>query len=84
MKITVRTPSEEKSEEIDYRHFLQIDVDGEEKVNFFDGEPEDANLSRDFNDAYKITDLMEMAFNAGKNGEDFTIEDVIIEKGENW
>lgn len=37
-----------------------------------DGEPEDATLSRDFNDCFKVLELMEQAYNAGKNGETWT------------
>jgi len=55
----------------DYRNFLQINVDGKKIVRFLDGEPEDANLSRDFNGCYKIVDLMELAYEAGRKGENF-------------
>lgn len=34
--------------------------------------PEDANMERDFNDVFKIRNLIEAAYEAGKNGEDLT------------
>ncbi len=46
--------------------------EGKDRVCFGSGEPEDMNLARDLNDALKIYKLLEMAYNAGKNGE--TIE----------
>jgi hypothetical protein len=48
-------------------------------MSFCDGEPEDANLNRDFNDCYKIIKLMKEAYEAGKNGEDFKIETIEID-----
>jgi hypothetical protein len=38
-----------------------------------DGEPEDNTLSRNFNDCYKIGEMMERAYKAGKAGEPFEI-----------
>ena len=34
-----------------------------------EGEPEDANMGRDFADIVNIDDLVKMAYEAGKNGE---------------
>jgi hypothetical protein len=47
-----------------------------------DGEPEDSNLSRDFNDCWSIPDLMKTAYEAGKNGEPFTVirEEVLLDE----
>ena len=52
----------------DYRNALTIQL-GDKKLYFFDGEPEDANLSRDFNACYSIDDLIVKAFEAGTNGD---------------
>ncbi len=84
MKLTIKTPSDALVEERDYRSFLQIDVDGEKAFSVYDGEPEDANLSRDFNDAWKVADLMKQAYEAGKKGEEFEVEDVEIQAGEDY
>ena len=37
------------------------------------GEPEDMHLFRDLADALDVPELMKMAYEAGKNGEDFEI-----------
>jgi hypothetical protein len=38
------------------------------------GEPEDAVFFRDLNGAYKIEKLMRLAYQAGKNGEEYNYE----------
>ena len=35
--------------------------------------PEDATLERDLTSCSRIAQLMELAFNAGKNGQEFTV-----------
>jgi hypothetical protein len=70
MKVTVITS--EWGDEC--RHGLAIKVDGEKKFEVSDGEPEDSNLCRDFNDCYLIPGLMQMAYEAGKRGESLEIE----------
>ena len=50
---------------------LEIKVNGKSEFCVSSGEPEDANLNRDFNDCYKITNLMKVAWEAGKAGEPF-------------
>lgn len=62
------------SREYEYRNAFEIKIDGEKVFSVWDGEPEDANLNRDFNDAYSIPGLMRRAFEAGKAGEEFTVE----------
>ena len=71
----------EITETDDYRSFLTIEIDGNKMFDFMGGEPEDANLSRDFNDCWQITKALEMAYNAGKNGEVFELE--VINNNEN-
>ena len=44
-------------------------------LRFCDGEPEDNTLSRNFGDCYIITDLVRMAYEAGKNGEEFEYDE---------
>lgn len=43
------------------------------ELSFGNMEPEDANLNRDLNCVFCIPDMLQEAFDAGKNGEDFTI-----------
>ena len=55
-------------------------MNGSEVALFFDGEPEDANLSRNFNDCWGIIALMEQAWKAGKAGEtfDYSAEEIDV------
>lgn len=47
---------------------------GEQKsVYFGNGEPEDMTLNRDLNDAFFIHKLIKLAYDAGKEGEDFKL-----------
>jgi len=56
---------------------------GESKsVSIGEGEPEDMYLFRDLGGAYSISDLVEMAYEAGKSGESFEYE-LIEEKDKN-
>lgn len=46
------------------------------EAGFVDGgEPEDANLNRDFKDVYKIPEMLRAAYEAGKRGEGFILEE---------
>ena len=65
----------------DYSQGMTIEIDDEKAFGVFDGEPEDNNLSRNFCDCSKIVDLMELAWQAGKNGEDFC--QAVVEINEN-
>ena len=55
---------------------------GKGDVIFRGGEPEDFSLSRDLSDAFKIQDLLILAYNAGKSGEDIEIEKITVENYE--
>lgn len=72
MKINIKTLTQEAIKERDYRQMLVIDVDGE-RLHFSDGEPEDANLHRDFADCWGILPLLKKVYEAGKRGEDLEI-----------
>ncbi|MDU3334585.1 MAG: hypothetical protein E7F09_13490 [Clostridium perfringens] len=74
MKVKILSLTEEVVESRDYRDAMAIEIDGERKFEVRDGEPEDSCLSRDFSDCFNIKDLMELAYHAGKNGEEFEIE----------
>ena len=58
---------------LDYRSAVEITIDGDFVFGVCDGEPEDSNLGRDFSDVFKIPRLMQMAYDAGKIGDDFSI-----------
>lgn len=73
MKIEIKSLTEQAQEERDYRDELEIMIDGQVVFYVMDDEPEDSNLSRSFSDCYKIGDLLEKAYNAGKNGEDLVM-----------
>lgn len=72
-------------EEDDLREGLCIEtVDGTHNLNFLEGEPEDANLGRDFSDVHKILSLVKAAHEAGKNGEDLIITETHLDSIEEW
>lgn len=67
---------EEFLDEYDYNEFLRITKDDENIFEVYDGEPEDSNLSRNFNDCFNISTLMELCYKLGKDGTevDFTFD----------
>ena len=75
MKITETTLKEGALGEFDNREYFAIKVNGKTFVDFMDGEPEDATISRDFVGVFRITHLMQIAYDAGKNGEEIVFED---------
>lgn len=48
-------------------------------ASFGSGEPEDMSIARDLNDALYIKDMLIMAYNGGKNGEELEIEELTEE-----
>lgn len=79
MKIIEKTATNEE----DYRDVLQIQIETNEAkhtLRFMDGEPEDANLSRDFSDCHSIKDALMVAYEAGKRGEPLEV----VESEEDW
>lgn len=77
MEIIERTSFEED----DCRSALSIRVEtdrGIKSVSFRDGEPEDSNMSRGFEDVYNISGILKLAYDAGRDGEKFKVrtEDV--------
>lgn len=65
-----------REDKSDYRSAFEIKVNGEEVFSIWEGEPEDATLSRDMNAVYSIPTLMQKAFDAGVAGEEFTITEI--------
>ena len=76
MKITKTIPSEQTLEDNDYQDSMSISIDGEKVFAAHDGEPEDNTLSRNFNDCYKIIDIIRKAYDAGKAGESIEFETI--------
>ncbi|MDP4147037.1 MAG: hypothetical protein Q8936_21615 [Bacillota bacterium] len=74
MKVKVTRLTDEEMENREYRQVMEIKINGKTKFLVRDDEPEDSNLSRSFNDVWNIPELMELAWKAGKNGEDLLIE----------
>ena len=74
MEIKTKSLTEKALSKQDYQDFYEIEVDGKKEVSASDyGEPEDNTLGRNLNFVYSLPELMEKAYNAGKNGEDFKI-----------
>jgi hypothetical protein len=80
MKVVEKTLTEKGFENNDFRGWLEIVVNEKTKFRFYDGEPEDANMSRDFNDVCSITSVMKQAWQAGRDGEPFEIEYLQLEE----
>ena len=80
MKIVERSLTESAVKENDYKDFYEIVVNGEVKISANDyGEPEDNTLGRDLNFVYNIVDLMKLAYEAGKRGEELEITSEEVE-----
>lgn len=76
MRVVISTRSKEEIERCDYRDAYMIEVDGKKVFSVYDDEPEDSNLGRSFSDVYKIDNIIRMAFEAGKRGEELLITNV--------
>lgn len=61
-----------------YREAYKIEADNGVSASFMDGETEDANISRDFNDVYQIQYLIERANQLGLEGKTVAIEHLDI------
>lgn len=80
MKVTMISLTEQELECRDYSEMLIVEIDGKKELSVYDGEPEDNNLSRNFSDIWGIGKLLERAYNAGKHGEEFEIEDKKVDE----
>lgn len=79
MKVIVRSLTDEGFQDRDYQNAYEVEIVDGDTVSFSDGEPEDSNLSRNFNDVYKIPALIKQAYEAGKNGEVLEIENIQVD-----
>ena len=73
MKIEMKTRSDKRLEDYEYSQCVIIEIDGLEVFSVYDGDPEDSNLSRNFNPVFGIPELMLKAYLAGKHGKYFNI-----------
>lgn len=55
-------------EPVDYRSAVSLNLEGLNEIVFMDGEPEDANLGRDFSGVYQIAGMIEYANQLGLDG----------------
>lgn len=62
-----------------YSNGLKIFIDDKSVFTVFEGEPEDNTLGRNYNDCYKIPELMRLAFEAGKRGEEISFKTEEVE-----
>ena len=74
MKVEIYSLTKDEFERRDYCNALQIKINGKDEFEVYDGEPEDNNLSRNFSDCFSIEKLMELVYQAGINGEDYTVD----------
>ena len=80
MKVVIQTLTKEAIEDRDYRDAIEILIDSKKVFSVGDGEKEDNNLSRNFNDCYFIDNIIKQAYKAGKNGEDLEIEEIKLDE----
>jgi len=77
MILTETCLTEIELEENGYRDRLSLKIETLDEtlsLRFFEGEPEDASLSRDYSDCYSIKQAILIAYNAGKKGEELIIK----------
>jgi hypothetical protein len=55
---------------------LSISLDGVQHFYVADGEPEDNNLMRNFNDCYNVLGMLRVAYEAGYQGEPLEVLEV--------
>lgn len=70
MKVTILKTEEFGNKALSIIALSEIE---EAHLRFENGEPEDNNMSRNFSDIFLIKDLIKIAYNAGKNGEELEI-----------
>ena len=79
MKLVIKTLSEEAVNNRDGRNAIEFYVNNHLRMSFWEGEPEDANLSRDFSDIRGIVGFAKKVYEAGKDGEALDISYQIMD-----
>ena len=80
MKITITSLTKKGLKDRDYRDVVKISVEGGPTLEFFDGEPEDNNMGRNFNDVYQIGELLNKVYQAGKLDEGFEFDEILVDE----
>jgi len=80
MKVKTVSLTDKTIERRDYCDAFGIFIDGKKVFRVHDGEHEDNSLGRNFSDCFGIPELMRKAWEAGKNGESFELEDEKVEE----
>jgi hypothetical protein len=55
---------------------VSVKIDGEIEFDVFEDEPEDMTFLRTLKDCLKVSDLLKLAYEAGKNGKSFDFYEV--------
>ena len=82
MKVTCRYFADEKN--WGEGSIYSLAIDGKRMLTAGTSEPEDANLSRDLSFVFGISNMLKIAYLAGKNGEEFILDDVEVEDREDF
>lgn len=86
MTVKVIVKIREGDDSNDWRQVYKVEAVDDQgsrvALSFHDGEPEDANIARDFNDVLSIPDIIKLAHQAGVHGEVLNVETVTMEKDE--
>jgi len=78
--VTDFSRTEASIEEFDYRDRYVVKIDELKVFDVSDGEPEDSCLSRDFSSCYSVLELMETAYKAGKEGQEWEFKSADLPK----
>ena len=70
MKVEEISRSDKAVEECDGKGGFKIQIDGVDVFTALDGEPEDGNLCRDFNDCYAVPNLLKLMYKQGKENKE--------------
>jgi hypothetical protein len=62
------TRDEDTIEDYEYRDAMEIFIGDKRVFKVADGEPEDSNMSRDFSDVWKITEMLQVVYDMGRRG----------------
>ena len=78
MEVTIITLSDKGLEARDWQGTYVIQFDGRTVFDVCDGEPEDNNISRNFNDVYSIPTLLKQMYKLGK-GEELSFNTIQVD-----
>lgn len=78
----VLTLREEVSEEFGFESISEYEISTNTNVNlcFYNGEPEDNSLERNFSDVFRVKELVQEAYLAGKAGVPMHIQTSVCEE----